>query len=121
MIVSPVVKQGRPGSSSRRPPDCVQVVSIGAVPAIVLILHVGAMPADGRQKAKEQKGESALSPKLGRSGIPPDRFHVFGQEEGMTETANEYFGDKIWVPLGSNILSPKYPALGAEGGPSPPP
>ena len=44
-----------PGSSTTGLPDCVQVVSIGAVPAIVVILYVGAMPGDGRQKAEEQK------------------------------------------------------------------
>ena len=44
-------QERRPGSSTRGLADCVQVVSIGAVPAIVVILFVGAMPGDGRQNA----------------------------------------------------------------------
>jgi hypothetical protein len=48
-------QERRPGSSTRGLADCVQVVSIGAVPATVVILYVGAMTGDGRQKAEEQK------------------------------------------------------------------
>ena len=49
------IQDRRLGSSTRGLADCVRVVSIGAVPASVLILYVGVVPGDPRQKAEKQK------------------------------------------------------------------